>query len=109
MKSSTKTLIKAMQILSTEVQSEDGVANTAILEASERLMELEDKLQMASLLCKPHSLEAHNLKMQAKGVIDAVKSVQFRTEGKNCESWCFASSLIDYSEKLREQAAKLKE
>ena len=40
MKSSTETLIKAMYILSNHIQSEDGVANAAILEAAIRLEEL---------------------------------------------------------------------
>lgn len=40
MKSSTETLIKAMYILANDIQSEDGVANAAILEAAQRLEEL---------------------------------------------------------------------
>jgi len=40
MKSSTETLIKAMYILSNDIQSEDGIANAAILEAATRLEEL---------------------------------------------------------------------
>ncbi len=39
-RSSTKTLIRAMRILAHEIQSKDGVANMAILEASKRLEEL---------------------------------------------------------------------
>jgi len=37
MKSSTATLIKALEILSNEIQSEDGVANAALAEAADRL------------------------------------------------------------------------
>jgi hypothetical protein len=40
MRSSTETLIKAMYILANDIQSEDGVANAAILEAAQRLEEL---------------------------------------------------------------------
>jgi hypothetical protein len=40
MKSSTATLIKALEILSQEIQSEDGVANAALAEAADRLKEL---------------------------------------------------------------------
>ena len=40
MKSSTETLIKALQILAQEIESPDGVANQAIAEAAERLQEL---------------------------------------------------------------------
>ena len=44
MKSSTETLIKALRVLAIEISSEDGVANTAIAEAADRLKELELKL-----------------------------------------------------------------
>ena len=40
MKSSTETLIKALQILAQEIESPDGVANQAIAEAAERLQGL---------------------------------------------------------------------
>ena len=39
MKTSTETLIAAMHILATEIQSEDGAANAAVAEAGERLAE----------------------------------------------------------------------
>ncbi len=39
MKTSTETLIAAMRILSQDIQSEDGAANSAIAEAGERLAE----------------------------------------------------------------------
>ena len=39
MRTSTETLIAAMHILATEIQSDDGVANSAIAEAGERLAE----------------------------------------------------------------------
>ena len=58
MKSTTKTLIEAMQILANEIHSEDGVANAAIFEASERLdeqqkriAELEQKINSATDIC----------------------------------------------------------
>jgi hypothetical protein len=35
----TETLIKALRILANDIQSEDGVANTAILEAAQRMEE----------------------------------------------------------------------
>jgi hypothetical protein len=38
-RTSTETLIAAMHILATEIQSEDGAANAAIAEAGERLAE----------------------------------------------------------------------
>ena len=39
MRNSTETLIVAMRILSQDIQSEDGAANSAIAEAGERLAE----------------------------------------------------------------------
>ena len=39
MRSSTETLIAAMHILATEIQSDDGLANAAVAEAGERLAE----------------------------------------------------------------------
>jgi predicted ATP-grasp superfamily ATP-dependent carboligase len=38
-KTSTETLIAAMHILATEIQSDDGAANAAVAEAGERLAE----------------------------------------------------------------------
>ena len=45
MKSTTKTLIEAMRILANEIHSEDGVANAAIFEASERLSEQQKRIK----------------------------------------------------------------
>ena len=39
MRTSTETLIAAMRILSSDIQSDDGVANAAVAEAGERLAE----------------------------------------------------------------------
>ena len=44
MKSSTETLIGAMRILARDIQSGDGVANLAILEAADRLEEQQAKI-----------------------------------------------------------------
>ena len=45
MRSSTETLIKAMRILSSDIQSDDGVANAAIAEAAQRLAEQQDRIK----------------------------------------------------------------
>ena len=45
MKSTTKTLIEAMKILANEIHSEDGIANAAIFEASERLDEQQKRIK----------------------------------------------------------------
>jgi len=47
MRSTTETLIAAMQVLSKEVYCEDGIANSAIAEAAERLEELQNAAQQA--------------------------------------------------------------
>lgn len=39
MTSSTKTLVEALRILASDIQSKDGVANAAILEAAQRMEE----------------------------------------------------------------------
>jgi hypothetical protein len=44
-KTSTETLIKAMRILSSDIQSDDGVANVAIAEAAQRLEEQKDRIK----------------------------------------------------------------
>ena len=45
MRSSTETLIKAMRILSSDIQSDDGVANAAIAEAAQRLEEQQERIK----------------------------------------------------------------
>jgi len=53
MKNNSKTLIKALRILSEDVQSDDGVANACIAEAANRIEELEAKVsELNQKLCK---------------------------------------------------------
>ena len=47
MRSTTATLIAAMRVLANDVQSDDGIANSAIAEAADRLTELQDAAQQA--------------------------------------------------------------
>jgi len=67
-KSDTKTIIRAMRILSREIYCEDGVATAAIAEAADRLEELEIQLKEAQdyadkliehkdMICLPKDLE----------------------------------------------------
>ena len=44
MRTSTETLIAAMHILATEIQSDDGVANAVIAEAAQRLEEQQERI-----------------------------------------------------------------
>lgn len=41
----TSTLVKALEILARDIESEDGIANAAILEAAQRLKELDVALR----------------------------------------------------------------
>jgi hypothetical protein len=53
MKTKSKTLIKALRILSEDVQSDDGVANACIAEAANKIEELEAKVsELNQKLCK---------------------------------------------------------
>ena len=44
MKTHTKTLIKALRILSEDIQSNDGIANACVAEAADRIEELQEKV-----------------------------------------------------------------
>ena len=48
MRSKTTTLVSALRILAAEIQSDDGIARAAILEAADRMAELRRLLKMAS-------------------------------------------------------------
>jgi len=53
MKTKSNTLIKALRILSEDVQSDDGVANACIAEAANRIEELELKVsELNQKLCR---------------------------------------------------------
>lgn len=45
MKTDTNTLIDALRILARDIHSEDGIANTAITEAADRLEKLQRKVR----------------------------------------------------------------
>ena len=45
MRTDTKILAAAMRILACDIQSDDGVANAAIREAADRLLELEKECE----------------------------------------------------------------
>ena len=57
-KTDTKTLIKSLKILSDDIISEDGIANSAILEAAYRLEELYHKDCKITVEIQPDLLEA---------------------------------------------------
>lgn len=45
MSSTTRSLINALRVLDSEIQSQDGVANAVIAEAATRLEELQDRIK----------------------------------------------------------------
>ena len=118
MKSSTNTLIDAMKILASDVESGDGVANYAIFEASERLeeqaeriaeledsfddLERENKLLEDLLRNESRRSEAHNLEQQAKGLENYANEELSGLDADNIH-W-----MLIRAKNLREKAKKLK-
>ena len=45
MRNTTRSLINALRVLDSEIQSEDGVANAVVAEAATRLEEQQDRIQ----------------------------------------------------------------
>lgn len=76
MKTSTETLAKAMSVLAKEIQSPDGVANAAIAEAAERLLELAAQVDAAESL----QANAYNKGFIA-GVDAGIRAIQKIKEG----------------------------
>ncbi len=66
MRTSTETLIAAMQILSQDIQSEDGAANAAVAEAAERLAE--QHMRIAQLERENDALRADLLLWNKAGI-----------------------------------------
>lgn len=66
MRTSTETLIAAMRILSSDIQSDDGVANAAVAEAGERLAE--QHMRITQLEQENDSLRADLLLWEEKEV-----------------------------------------
>jgi hypothetical protein len=52
MKSSTQTLIAALRVLAQDIETEDGIVNSCLLEAADRLRELSAELEDARQLNK---------------------------------------------------------
>ena len=52
MNSSTETLISALRILANEIETDDGIVNACLLEASNRLETLSEELEDARQLNK---------------------------------------------------------
>jgi hypothetical protein len=76
MKSSTETLIKSLKILAEDIQSEDGVANSAIFESATRL----DELQKENNRLKDALDEVTDIGIYPESVIGGDNGYEKRTE-----------------------------
>ena len=63
MRSTTTTLIQAMRVLARDVQSEDGIANSAIAEAADRLEELKGIAEVVLIQWDERKLQAKKMEM----------------------------------------------
>ena len=91
MRTSTETLIAAMHILATEIQSDDGAANAAVAEAAERLaeqhmrinqLEQENDAMRADLLLWGDNLRLQQRIKRLEDIISRASSRFFR-DGSN--------------------------
>ena len=73
MRNSTETLIKAMRILLTDIQSEYGISSAAIYEAAQRLAEQQERITQ---------LERENDAMRADLLLWNKAGIGFTTEDK---------------------------
>jgi len=74
-RSSTATLIKALVILSRDIQSDDGVANAAIAEAAQRLREM-DKALRGVITCCDHLHHEPNQRHKSNEACPVEKLIQ---------------------------------
>ena len=63
MRSTTTTLIQSMRVLARDVQSEDGIANSAIAEAADRLEELKGIAEVVLIQWDERKLQAKKMEM----------------------------------------------
>ena len=94
MKTDTKTLIAAMRILSQDIETNDGIANAAIAEASDRMEELCSELLFQKQLSREYARAAkicariyiaRNISLSEKCVISALVEIDklYRTSNEN--------------------------
>ena len=101
MRTKTKTLIKSLKILSSEIQSEDGVANATIHEAALRLEEMSEIGKFKDLLGHCYggpsiSFEQDRFVLYVWG--DAPVDYRILAEGKTLEAL-----LADYEAQQRKK------
>jgi hypothetical protein len=94
MRSKTETIIGALRVLAQDIQSGDGVANTAIAEAADRMEELCSELSFyrklnknfveAGRICAQIYI-ARNISLSEKDVVSALVEIDklYREENHN--------------------------
>lgn len=83
MKTEDKTLIEALEILSRDIQSDDGIANACILEAAQRLRELTVPIDVEALQ-KENEENCRLLGMSAEREIQLLQKVQQLEDQVSC-------------------------
>lgn len=100
MNTPTETLIKALRILANDIQSEDSVANAAILEAAQRMEEDQEVIFQAgeSIKILRQTVKHRNetideLKQRIKRLEEAIDAYQkaYTSEGHKIPHDCFAT------------------
>ena len=118
MKSSTGTIIKALEVLAQEIQSPDGAANAAIAEAAERLQELSNDVlakRVVELRAERDALAAQVDRVRSVLTQDVLELLSggvranYSKESVNdalAKYWIPVVSLVeeDLSRKIRQQA-----
>jgi len=101
----TETLIKALRILASDIQSEDGVANTAILEAAQRMEEDQEVIFQAgeSIKILRQTVKHRNetidaLKQRIKRLEDRIKRLE--DAGDELLFWIPAEWVSDSNHRL---------
>ena len=87
MKSSTETLIEALRILARDIESDDGVANSAIAEAADRLQELHAESQAKSANIDKLIERNRNLYDQLRGM----RAKTYADSNKEKADWWYSS------------------
>lgn len=102
MKTDTGTLIQALKILSEDIQSADGVANTAILEGAHRLEELVKELEAVKANMEILDTYHKNInQIKADAVVQAVVDIDVTPAmGSDVMGTVLVTDLLEYANSL---------
>jgi cell division protein FtsX len=78
MRSDTETLIKALEILARDIQSDDGVANAAIAEAAQRLKEFNNDWHQPELCNEKYNelvIECNTWEELCEDLIEVIEDI----------------------------------